>query len=50
MFLQKAKKQGRNGHGISSCDACSKIQCPYSTKGVWSQSMGDVPTPFLFTT
>ena len=24
MFLQKAMKQGRNVHGISSCDACSK--------------------------
>ena len=26
MFLQKAMKQGRNVYGISSCDACSKIQ------------------------
>ena len=48
MFLQKAMKQGRNVHGISSSDACSKI-CPYNIKGVWSHSMGDMPTPFLFT-
>ena len=46
MFLQKAMKQGRNVHGISSCDVCSKI-CPYNIKGVWSKSMGDMPTPFL---
>ena len=32
-----------------SCDACSKI-CPYNIKGVWSHNMGDMPTPFLFTT
>ena len=30
-------------------DAWSKI-CPYNIKGVWSHSMGDMPTPFLFTT
>ena len=46
MFLQKAMKQGRTVYGISSCDACSKI-CPYNIKGVWSDSMGDMPTPFL---
>ena len=49
MFLQKAMKQGRNVYGISSCDACSKV-CPYNIKRVWSHSMGDIPTPFLFTT
>ena len=49
MFLQKAMKQGRNVYGICSCDACSKI-CPYNIKWVWSHNMGDMPTPFLFTT
>ena len=45
MFLQKAMKQGRNVYGISSCNACSRI-CPYNIQGVWSHSMGDMPTPF----
>ena len=40
MFLQKPMKQGRNVHSISR-DACSQR--------VWSHSMGDMPTPFLFT-
>ena len=39
MFLQKAMKQDRNVHSISH--ACSQR--------VWSHSMGDMPTPFLFT-
>ena len=45
MFLQKAMKQGRNVHGISSFDACSK-SWPCNIKGVWSH-LGDMPTWFL---
>ena len=41
MFLQKAMKQGRNVHGIS--------HVMLTHKGVWSHSMGDMPTLFLFT-